>query len=71
MKIEDKFAQLDESDEGGILYNHNEEDCAKIVKEIAIKFAIWLRDNDTQENADEWCNYSDEDMFNYFVENVL
>ena len=44
---------------------------AQVTKEVAIKFAIWLRDNDTQDNADEWCNYSDEDMFNYFIENEL
>ncbi len=71
MKLKSKFTQLDESDEGGIIYNHNEEDCVKIVKETAIKFAIWLRNNDTQEKADEWCNYSDGDMFNYFIENEL
>ncbi len=38
-----------------------------ITKETAIKFAIWLRDADTQENADKWFGYSDEDMYNYFL----
>jgi hypothetical protein len=42
-----------------------------ITKETAIKFAIWLRDVDTQENADEWFGYSDEDMYNYFCSNFL
>ena len=42
-----------------------------ITKEEAIKFAVWLRDEDTIENADKWFGYSDEDMFNYFCSNFL
>jgi len=41
-----------------------------ITKETAIKFAIWLRDNDTQENADKWFGFSDEDMLNYYLESL-
>lgn len=42
-----------------------------LMKSISIKFYKWMLENDTQDNADEWCNYSDEDMFNYFIENEL
>ncbi len=42
-----------------------------ITKEEAIKFAIWLRDEDTIEIADKWFGYSDEDMFDYFCSNFL
>jgi len=40
-------------------------------KETAIKFALWLREVDTQERADEWFGYSDGDMYDYFIENVF
>lgn len=36
-------------------------------KETAIKFANWLREVDTQERAEEWFGFSDEDMFDYFL----
>lgn len=42
-----------------------------VEKETAIKFAIWLRNVDTPERADEWFGFSDEDMFNYFIEHEL
>lgn len=37
-------------------------------KEVAIKFALWLRDNDTQDNTERWFGYSDSDMFDYFLD---
>lgn len=40
-------------------------------KDNMIEFALWLRVNDTQENADQWFHYSDMDMLNYWIENVL
>lgn len=36
--------------------------------EFAIKFANWLRKEDTPENAEKWFHYSDEDMLNAFKE---
>ena len=39
-----------------------------ITKETAVKFVIWLRDNDTQENAEKYFGFSDEDMLNYYLE---
>jgi Asp-tRNA(Asn)/Glu-tRNA(Gln) amidotransferase C subunit len=36
--------------------------------EFTIKFANWLRKEDTQENADKWFHYSDMDMLNAFKE---
>lgn len=36
--------------------------------EIAIEFYRWMLESDTQENAEKWFGYSDEDMFNYFME---
>ena len=38
--------------------------------EFAIKFAYWLRKEDTQENADKWFHYSDNDMLNAFKEQL-
>lgn len=35
-----------------------------------IDFALWLRDNDTQENAEDFANFSDEDMLDYWTKNV-
>lgn len=36
---------------------------------IAIEFHRWMLENDTQEKAEQWFGYSDEDMFNYFIDN--
>ena len=38
--------------------------------EFAIKFANWLRKEDTQENADKWFHFSDNDMLNAFKEEL-
>lgn len=35
--------------------------------EEAIKFYNWMKENDTQENADKYCGFSDEDMFYVFI----
>lgn len=32
-----------------------------------IDFALWLRNNDTQENAEMFANFSDIDMLNYYL----
>ena len=34
--------------------------------EFTIKFAYWLRKEDTQENAEKWFHFSDNDMLNAF-----
>lgn len=34
--------------------------------QFALAFYQWMKENDTQENAEKWCNYSDEDMFEEF-----
>ena len=36
--------------------------------DFSIKFAYWLRKEDTQENAEKWFHYSDMDMLNAFKE---
>ena len=41
-----------------------------IDKETAIDFALWLRKVDTVENCEEWFGFTDEDMLNYYLENV-
>ena len=42
--------------------------------QFALAFYQWMKQNDTQENAEKWCQYSDEDMFEEFqklyVENL-
>lgn len=37
-----------------------------IADEFAIDFALWLRKEDTPENAEKWFGYSDQDMLNEF-----
>ena len=34
--------------------------------EFAIEFHRWMLNNDTQENAEKWFHYADEDMLNAF-----
>lgn len=51
-----QFNKLDNS------YSPSQQDC--------IDFAIWLRENDTPENAEEFFNYTNDDMFKYWVENI-
>lgn len=34
------------------------------------KFEDWLQEVDTPEQAEEWFGFTNEDMFNYWVENV-
>ena len=36
--------------------------------ELTIKFAYWLRKEDTPENAEKWFHFSDNDMLNAFKE---
>ena len=36
--------------------------------DFSIKFAYWLRKEDTQENAEKWFHFSDNDMLNAFKE---
>ena len=38
--------------------------------ELAIEFYKWMLKNDTQENADKWLHYTDEDMFRAFIEEM-
>lgn len=40
-------------------------------KQIIIGFATWLKQNDTIENAEQWFGFSDEDMLDYYLENIL
>jgi hypothetical protein len=42
------------------------EECEKIADSYAIAFAIWLRKEDTPENAEKWFGYSDQDMLAEF-----
>jgi hypothetical protein len=34
----------------------------------SIKFHNWMIENDTQENAEKYCGFSDEDMYHVFKE---
>jgi len=61
---------LDSFDEGG----HTEMDCekaasksAEITEKIAIEFWAWMRENDTPDNAEQYGNYTDKDMFQEFL----
>jgi len=36
-------------------------------REIAISFHQWMQINDTEQNAEKYANYSDEDMFDEFL----
>lgn len=49
-------------------YYHAKKEEDKENDEFAIKFANWLRKEDTQENAEKWFHYSDMDMLNAFKE---
>lgn len=40
------------------------------VVRIAIEFYHWMRKNDTMENAEQFFHFTDEDMFNVFLEEV-
>lgn len=40
--------------------------CEQITDEFAIEFALWLRKEDTPENAEKWFGYSDQDMLAEF-----
>jgi len=42
----------------------------RVNMEEAVKFYNWMRENDTQDNADRYCGFSDEDMFNVFKEQI-
>lgn len=34
---------------------------------LPVRFHKWMLENDTEENAERWANYSDEDMFYAFL----
>ena len=38
------------------------------MKELAIAFHNWMRKNDIKENAETYFHYTDEDMYNAFME---
>jgi len=39
------------------------------VKRVSISFHKWMIENNTQENADKYFHYSDEDMYKEFMSN--
>lgn len=39
-------------------------------RKLTIEFAKWFREADTEKNAEEFANFSDEDMYNHFIKNV-
>lgn len=39
-------------------------------RSIAIKFSKWMKENDTPENAEKWFGYTDNDMFDAFIDNL-
>ena len=38
--------------------------------EEAVKFYNWMRENDTQDNAEKYCSFSDEDMYHEYKSNT-
>lgn len=40
---------------------------AEITEQIAIEFWAWMRENDTPDNAEQYSNYTDKDMFQEFL----
>jgi hypothetical protein len=63
----ESFVEHKESEKIAALKKEIEE-VKKNSDELAIKFAYWLRKEDTQENAEKWFHYSDMDMLNAFKE---
>jgi hypothetical protein len=45
---------------------HSKED----TKQRAIAFHKWMKNNDTSENAERFFHYTDEDMFEVFIEEI-
>lgn len=39
-----------------------------LAREIAVDFHKWMVDNDTEEQAENWFHFSDNDMFHHFLE---
>ena len=52
-----------------ILFGAIENNC-NYTKELIIAFAKWLREVDTPEQVEEWFGFTDEDMLNYFTQEV-
>lgn len=62
MKLREKFQEQVEFP----LYLKELQKLEKIADSYAIEFALWLRKEDTPENAEKWFGYSDQDMLNEF-----
>jgi hypothetical protein len=43
------------------------EEAKEMEREIAITFHQWMQINNTEQNAEKYANYSDEDMFDEFL----
>ena len=43
------------------------EEAKEMEREVAITFHKWMQINDTEQNAEKYVNYSDEDMFDEFL----
>jgi len=41
-----------------------------IAEEFAIQFHLWMRQNDTEANAERFFHYTDEDMMNTFKKEI-
>lgn len=67
VKLEDIFNDEKKEDVKKVISEHKEK-LQKEQDEFAIKFANWLRKEDTPENAEKWFHYSDMDMLNAFKE---
>ena len=70
VKLEDVFNDEKKEDVKKVISEHKEK-LQKEQDEFAIKFANWLRKEDTPENAEKWFHYSDMDMLNAFKEEQL
>jgi len=51
-KLREKFENLDEYDEGGVIYCHNEEQCEQITDDFSVKLLDWLEVSGYRFNED-------------------
>jgi hypothetical protein len=44
------------------------EECSEIVDEFVLQFYEWMKQEDTNDNAEKWFGFTDKDMLNEFKE---
>ena len=56
-----------ENNRNGAWVEHSEH--VAVMKHTAIEFAKWMRQEDTQINAEKYAGFTDDDMYNLFLKN--